>query len=93
MVTETNIIENYKGDADPTTLIPSTGSSFIDIKELKEVVSLLSQWQYKSALQIINKNIENKNQLVNSLLLKGEIATIHENYKIAIDAYKNILEL
>ena len=93
MVTETNIIENYKGDADPTTLIPSTGSSFIDIKELKEVVSLLSQWQYKSALQIINKNIENKNQLVNSLLLKGEIATIHENYEIAIDAYKNILGL
>lgn len=93
MVSETNIIENYQGDADPTTLIPSTGSSFADVEELKEAVLLLKRWQYKNALEIINKNIENKNQLVNSLLLKGEIATIHENYEIAIDVYKKILEL
>lgn len=93
MVSKRIVIENYQGDADPTTLIPSAGSSFSEVEQLKEAVELLKHWQYKSALKIVDKNIKKKINLIDSLLLKGEISAMFEDYDAAIHVYETVLEL
>ena len=85
------VINNYNGEVDTTRLIPLMGSSFRDIKELKEVVHLLEYWQYKSAIDKLDYLIRNNIQVIDSLLLKGELLALFEDNQAAIEVFETIL--
>ncbi|MBM6614987.1 YdcF family protein [Desemzia sp. RIT804] len=91
MFSEKVEIKNYQGEVDTTRLIPLMGSSFNDIEELKEVVHLLERWQYKSALDELDHRIHHNIQLIDSLLLKGEVLALFDDNQAAIEVFETIL--
>lgn len=87
-----NII-NYTGEVDPTLLIPKIGKSYKEINKLSEIVDLLEQWQYKSALIKLDNLIQNESELLNALLLKGELLAHFDLNQDAADVFKQVLQL
>ncbi|MDE1549195.1 YdcF family protein [Jeotgalibaca caeni] len=92
MSTELERIEDYQGEVDTTQLIPQMGTSYGHHKELKEIVSLLAHWQYRTALNQLDEQIENNTEAVEALLLKGELLGIWECNESAAAVYRTILE-
>lgn len=92
MVSEKIDIKDYQGDVDSTRLIPHTGTSFEDTKELANVVHLLEHWQYKSALKELDHLIHQNIEVIDSLILKGEVLALFDDNQAAIEVFESILQ-
>lgn len=86
------MLQDYKGKVETTGLIPQMGSSFQAVPELQEVVTLMEQWQYKRALEVLNNRIANNTRLLDSLLLKGELLSLFDYNREAITVYETVLQ-
>lgn len=91
MIAQKVEIANYNGEADPTILIPRTGTSFQETPDFQEIVDLLKHWQYKSAMDLLDENIQTGAHLIDSLLLKSEILAMWEDNEEAIHVLKEAL--
>lgn len=85
-------INDYQGDVNSTQLVPRIGTSFEDIEELRNVVQLLEHWQYKSALMELDHLIHQNIQVIDSLLLKGEVLALFDDNQAAIEVFEMILQ-
>lgn len=85
-------IEDYQGTADPSVLIPYIGCSYSEIKELEAIVVLLNQWHYKQAIDQLNNHIADNKQLIDSLLLKGEVLALFEYNEQALDIFQTVYQ-
>lgn len=86
-------IQDYSGNADTANLIPLVGTSFKGVYELKEIVQLLKNWQYNTALKELDRLIAVDRQLMDSLLLKGEILSLFDCNHEAIEVFEKIIEI
>lgn len=90
-------ISNYQGPVDPSPLIPKLGESYLDHSEFAAIVGLLNQWQYQTAIDSLNKLIEESHESdenhILALRLLGE-TYIHLNYyPEALSCFERIREL
>lgn len=86
------IIEDYTGNVDVSYLIPKIGSSFLEIDELIEAVTLLEDWQFKSALREVDQLIESQTKEIDALLLKAEILGLFDANQASADVCLAVLE-
>lgn len=91
MAVKEYFVSNYVGEVDPSKLIPYMGESFEMNEDFKEIVSLLKYWQYQHALERLDENITNETNLVDSLLLKGELLAMYEYPEHSIEAFQKVI--
>lgn len=87
-----NDISDYTGKADPSLLIPRIGTSYKEKDAFKEIVDHLKKWQFKTALNKLDRLIEIEVEPVDALLLKGEILAHFDLNQDAAEQFKLVLE-
>lgn len=93
MAIEYGTVEDYKGSVETANLIPLVGTSYSEVEELTEILHLLENWQYKSALIELDKLISSGQKTIDSLLLKGEIVSLFDYNQEAIHLFDTVLTM